>query len=89
MMRGHFAKSDLIDAVYVWAVLRLWNPQPQYGQVDALARGLFALWQSYALLHGASYALIPFLVMEIAFDIAQALPLRSSAQTLRPQPGVA
>ncbi|MDN3578458.1 hypothetical protein QWZ03_16940 [Chitinimonas viridis] len=62
--------------VCVWSVLRLRDPQQQFGRYDAVARGLFALWQAYALLQGASWLVAGFLVVELAWGIAQALPVR-------------
>jgi hypothetical protein len=63
----------------VWAVLRIRDPQALYGRYDAVARFLFAAWQAYALLHGASSILLVFLVFELAWGIAQVLPVRASS----------
>jgi hypothetical protein len=60
--------------VIVWALLRIINPAPLYGLFDALARTLFAAWQTYALAHGAPRWLWPFLVAEVAFGAAQLTP---------------
>ncbi|GAB3261755.1 hypothetical protein [Chitinimonas naiadis] len=65
--------------VCVWAVLRLRDPQPQFGRYDAVARGLFALWQAYALWQGASFIVLGFLLAEVAWGVAQALPVRAHA----------
>jgi hypothetical protein len=36
---------------------------------------MFALWQSTALLMGATPLVVPFLLAEIGFGLAQALPV--------------
>ena len=64
--------------VVVWSVLRLVRPSLLLGRYDAVARGLFALWQGWALYQGASPLLVVFLVFEIGFGIAQAWPLRAT-----------
>jgi hypothetical protein len=40
-----------------------------------LARVLFSAWQLYAVAHGASLLILGFTCMEIAFAVAQALPV--------------
>ncbi|VVP29476.1 hypothetical protein [Pseudomonas fluorescens] len=72
----HMLMANLLGSVVcVWAVLRIRDPQALYGRYDAVARFLFAAWQGYALLHGASSILIVFLVFELAWGIAQVLPV--------------
>ena len=76
----HMLMANLLGSVVcVWAVLRIRDPQALYGRYDAVARFLFAAWQGYALLHGASSILIVFLVFELAWGIAQVLPVRASS----------
>ncbi|MCU0071925.1 hypothetical protein N8H71_10000 [Pseudomonas koreensis] len=73
----HMLMANLLGSVVcVWAVLRIRDPQPVYGRYDAVARFLFAAWQAYALVHGASSLLVGFLVFELAWGIAQVLPVR-------------
>jgi len=73
----HMLMANLLGSVVcVWAVLRIRDPQPVYGRYDAVARFLFAAWQAYALAHGASSLLVGFLVFELAWGIAQVLPVR-------------
>ncbi|MDD0970607.1 MULTISPECIES: hypothetical protein [Pseudomonas] len=73
----HMLMANLLGSVVcVWAVLRIRDPQPVYGRYDAVARFLFAAWQAYALAHGASSLLAGFLVFELAWGIAQVLPVR-------------
>lgn len=62
------------SVVVVWALLRLVRPQPAHGRYDAVARALFAAWQAYALAQGATRLLWLFLVVEVAFGLAQILP---------------
>ncbi|MBC9000248.1 hypothetical protein IAI51_27340 [Pseudomonas sp. N40(2020)] len=72
----HMLMANLLGSVVcVWAVLRIRDPQRVYGRYDAVARFLFAAWQGYALLHGASSILIVFLVFELAWGVAQVLPV--------------
>jgi hypothetical protein len=76
----HLLMANLLGSlVCVWAVLRIRDPQAFYGRYDAVARFLFAAWQAYALLHGASSILLVFLVFELAWGIAQVLPVRASS----------
>jgi hypothetical protein len=74
----HMLMANLLGSVVcVWAVLRIRDPQAVYGRYDAVARFLFAAWQGYALARGASSILIVFLVFELAWGIAQVLPVRA------------
>ena len=66
--------------VCVWSVLRLLRPSLLLGRLDAVARGLFALWQAWALYQGASPLLAMFLLVEIGFGIAQAWPMSPSVR---------
>ncbi|WP_269531649.1 hypothetical protein [Chitinimonas sp. BJYL2] len=72
----HILMANLLGSVVcVWSVLRLRSPQRRYGRYDAYARALFSAWQIYALAHGASAIIVVFLVIEMAFGLAQALPV--------------
>ncbi len=62
------------SVVTVWALLRLVRPLPVHGAADGLARALFAMWQAYALAHGAFRLLWLFLVVEVAFGVVQLVP---------------
>ncbi|MFF4576389.1 hypothetical protein [Streptomyces sp. NPDC001410] len=62
------------SVVVVWSVLRVVRPLPLHGLLDGVARTLFALWQAYALAHGGPRVLWPFLVVEVAFGVAQLAP---------------
>ena len=77
----HLLMANLLGSVVcVWAVLRIRDPQALYGRYDAVGRFLFATWQAYALAHGASSILIIFLVFELAWGVAQVLPVRTSSR---------
>ncbi|MFC8533471.1 hypothetical protein ACFUJY_05870 [Streptomyces sp. NPDC057249] len=64
------------SVVVVWVLLRLVRPQPVHGLYDGLARTLFAVWQAYALAHGAPHWLWLFLVAEVTFGVVQLAPWR-------------
>jgi hypothetical protein len=64
------------SVVVVWSLVRLHLRLAVLGRYDMAARWLFAAWQVNALLNGASWVLIVFLVAEVAFGILQALPYR-------------
>ena len=77
------------SVVVVWSLWRLRSPSRSIGRYDAIARGLFAAWQVYAVAHGASFLLLGFTLMEGVFGIAQCLPVRRSTASQRGQPEVA
>ena len=77
---AHMLMANLLGSIVcVWSVLRIRDPQAVYGRYDAAGRFLFAAWQAYALLHGATGLLALFLVVELAWGIAQVLPVRQPA----------
>ncbi|VVN43719.1 hypothetical protein PS662_05652 [Pseudomonas fluorescens] len=77
----HMLMANLLGSIVcVWAVLRIGDPQPIYGRYDAVGRFLFAAWQLYALLQGASSLLVIFLVFELAWGVAQVLPVRTPSR---------
>jgi hypothetical protein len=72
----HMLMANLLGSlVTVWAILRLRDPKLMYGRYDAVARFLFAVWQLYAVAHGASVIILGFTLFELAFGIAQSLPI--------------
>lgn len=73
------------SVVCVWSVLRLARPSLLLGRHDAVARGLFALWMTWALYQGASPLLAAFLVVEIGFGIAQAWPVSPTSRRSQPR----
>ena len=77
---AHMLMANLLGSIVcVWSVLRIRDPQAVYGRYDAAGRFLFATWQAYALLHGATGLLALFLVVELAWGIAPVLPVRQPA----------
>lgn len=62
------------SVVVVWSLLRLTRTQPVHGLFDSAARVLFAAWECYAALHGATGLLWLFLAAEAAFGLAQLAP---------------
>ena len=73
----HLLISSLLGSVVmVWSVLRMLDPQPRFGRYDAVARYLFSTWMAWALLVTGQPLLWLFLVPELAFGLAQSLPVR-------------
>ncbi len=68
------------SVVVVWSLARIHLGLSVLGRYDAAARFLFAAWQINALLDGASWLLLPLLVAELGFGIAQSLPTRAVAR---------
>ncbi|QYG06834.1 hypothetical protein [Janthinobacterium sp. PAMC25594] len=73
-----FISSLLGSVVMVWSVPRLLDPQPRFGRYDAAARYLFSLWMAWALLVTGQPVLWLFIVPELAWGLAQSLPLRGA-----------
>jgi hypothetical protein len=77
----HMLMANLLGSIVcVWAVLRIRDPQQVYGRYDAVGRFLFAAWQLYALVHGASALLVIFLFFELAWGVVQMLPVGQSSR---------
>ncbi|WP_419712166.1 hypothetical protein [Pseudomonas sp. NFX224] len=78
---AHMLMANLLGSIVcVWAVLRIRDPQQVYGRYDAVARLLFATWEAYALAQGASSLLVIFLFFELAWGIAQVLPVQQPSR---------
>lgn len=76
---AHMLMANLLGSIVtVWAVLRLRDTRVMYGRYDAAGRFLFATWQLYALSLGAAPVIWGFFVVELAFGIAQILPVRGA-----------
>ena len=72
----HLLISSMMGSVVmVWSVLRMLDPQPRFGRYDAAARYLFSTWMAWALLVTGQPLLWLFLVPELAWGLAQSLPL--------------
>ena len=73
---AHMLMANLLGSVVtVWAILRIRDPQLQFGRYDAAARFLFAAWQIYAVMQGASVMILGFTMAELCFGILQSLPI--------------
>lgn len=73
---AHVLMANLLGSIVtVWAILRIRDPQRQFGRYDAAGRFLFAAWQIYAVMHGASMVILGFTVIEILFGVIQSLPI--------------
>lgn len=76
------------SVVVVWSLWRLLQPSRSVGLYDALARILFAIWQLFAVAHGASFLILGFTCFEVGFAIAQILPLKHPQKVrTNPSPG--
>jgi hypothetical protein len=74
-INGMLFANLLGSVVVVWSLWRLKHPSRSVGIYDALARILFALWQIFAVAHGASFLILGFTCLEVVFAVAQILPL--------------
>ncbi|MDB5983660.1 MAG: hypothetical protein JWQ69_4675 [Pseudomonas sp.] len=70
--------------VVIWSIWRLTHPSRTVGLYDALARSLFAVWQLFAVAQGASFLILGFTLFEVAFAIAQSLPLTDPRELEKP-----
>ncbi|EIK97037.1 hypothetical protein PMM47T1_07846 [Pseudomonas sp. M47T1] len=76
----HMLLANLLGSVVVvWAMLRLRHTRPEHGVYDGVARGLFALWQTVAVIKGATPLILVFTVMEVVFGGLQLAPYLSAA----------
>lgn len=79
---AHILMANLLGSIVtIWAILRLRDTRMVYGRYDAAGRVLFSMWQLYAVANGASQIILAFTVFEIAFGIAQLLPVEKEAVT--------
>jgi hypothetical protein len=77
----HMLMANLFGSIVcIWAVLRIRDPQQIFGRYDAVGRFLFAAWMLYALVHGASYLLVIFLVFELTWGVAQAWSVKAPSR---------
>ncbi len=63
------------SVVLVWSALRLRAPSIALGRHDAMARLSFAAWMAWTLAQTGAPLLWLFLVPELAWGVAQALPV--------------
>jgi len=77
----HGMMANLMGSIVcVWSVLRIRDPQAQFGRYDAVGRLLFASWQGYALMQGATQLLWGILLMEVFWAVLQVWPVREIDQ---------
>ena len=75
----HMLMANLLGSIVcVWSVLRIRDPQQIFGRYDAAGRLLFAAWQAYALMQGASQLLVGFLILELIWAVLQLLPVENT-----------
>ncbi len=73
---AHVLMANLLGSIVtIWAILRIRDPQLQFGRYDAAGRFLFAAWQIVAVMHGASVIILGFTLFEIVFGVIQSLPV--------------
>jgi magnesium-transporting ATPase (P-type) len=78
---GHMLMANLLGSVViVWSLARWLAPSVLMGRLDALARGLFAAWQIYAVSQGLSAIVLAFTVFEIVFGVLQLARVRAAAR---------
>jgi len=65
------------SVVLVWSLLRISDPQQRFGRFDGMARLLFSTWMIWTLAVTGAPLLWLFIVPEMAFCVAQWLPVRS------------
>ncbi|MBR0694031.1 hypothetical protein [Bradyrhizobium lablabi] len=73
------------SAVLVWALARLAFPNQAMGRFDALSRALFAIWEVWAVWHGAPAIVLAFTVGEIAFGAVELLPVNAEEGATDPR----
>ncbi|MFD2643663.1 hypothetical protein [Pseudomonas japonica] len=77
----HGLMANLMGSIVcVWSVLRIRDPQPQFGRYDAVGRLLFATWQGYALSQGATQLLWGTLLLELFWAVLQLWPVQTFDQ---------
>ncbi|MBV6324718.1 hypothetical protein [Duganella violaceipulchra] len=69
------------SVVLVWSLLRISDPQQRFGRFDGLARLLFSTWMTWTLAVTGAPLLWLFIVPEMAFCVAQWLPVRSPPES--------
>lgn len=57
--------------VTLWALLRIWRPEPLFGAVDTAGRAFFSLWMAWALWKGQSSLLAVMLTLELTWFFVQ------------------
>ncbi|MGC5699701.1 hypothetical protein J4P02_05785 [Pseudomonas sp. NFXW11] len=77
----HMLMANLMGSIVcVWSLLRIVDPQQAFGRYDGLGRLLFATWMGYALWQGGTVLIGVFMCFELAWCVAQWLPVREGAR---------
>jgi len=66
--------------VVLWSILRIGDPQVRYGRYDGAGRFAFGLWMVWTLAQTGMPMLWLFIVPELAWGIAQWLPVAGRAE---------
>lgn len=72
--------------VTMWGVVRVMRPVPLLIAADTVGRAVFALTFIWALFAGHSPVLVPLLVLELVFLVAQGLGVRKALRADRRSP---
>src|SRR5471032_815058 len=68
------------SVVLVWSLLRISDPQQRFGRFDGMARLLFSTWMIWTLDVTGAPLLWLFIVPEMAFCLAQWLPVAEASR---------
>jgi hypothetical protein len=74
------------SVVLIWSLLRVTDPQRRFGRYDGMARMLFSTWMIWALHATGQPLLWLFIVPELAWCVAQWMPVAATAPKQH-QPG--
>lgn len=81
----HVLLANLLGSVVVvWSLARLLAPSVLLGRLDGVARLLFAAWQIFAYLSGASAIVLGFTAFELLFGALQWLPVKHPPAAAKP-----
>lgn len=82
----HVLLANLLGSVVVvWSIARIVAPSVLLGRLDGLARLLFATWQVYAVVQGASAIVLGFTAFELLFGVLQWWRVAGQGATCPPQ----
>ena len=81
----HMLLANLLGSVVVvWSLARMVAPSQLLGRLDGVARFLFAAWQIYAVVHGASAIVLGFTLFELLFGVLQWWRVQGAGMALCP-----
>lgn len=77
----HVLLANLLGSVVIaWSLARLLRPSIVMGRIDAGARFLFATWQIFAVISGASPIILAFTAFELIFGALQCFPVNGNKE---------